>query len=305
MVELSIVIPFHNSAGSLEVLLDKTLEILEETGLQFELICVNDGSQDDTWTRLKEYAARHSESFRLVDLFSNYGQHMATICGLSLAEGSLVLTMDDDLQIPPSEIHKLLSEFKQNGPDIVYGIHYQREHSWYRNTGSRFLRWILKKTSRSKGVGSSFRLMTQDLARVVSASRMEFIFLDEIIAWHTNHVGYCEVEHHPRVHGKSGYSFGRLLSMTFGILFNYTLLPLQIMTFGGLLFGVLSFISGLYYLYNKVVFDVPLGYTSTIVAITFGTSMTLFCLGIIGMYLRKLYFLLIDRPSFHIREVIE
>jgi len=118
---LSIVVPVYNSAKTLTNLLARLTTVLASITQSYEIILVDDGSGDDTWSEIERMRAQYGEHLVAVQLMRNYGQHNALMCGLALARGKYVLTMDDDLQNPPEEIPKLLAHIRQHGLDLVYG----------------------------------------------------------------------------------------------------------------------------------------------------------------------------------------
>ncbi len=303
---LSIVIPVYNSAETLDELFSQIQKSLN--GKQkFEVILVDDGSKDESWEKIVSLKVAHPEEIRGVQLSRNFGQHNALVCGFSFAKGDLVLTMDDDLQHPPSEIPKMLEAFHSKNVDVVYGIYNtNKKHSSTRNAGSLFIQRSSKMVGGNLGMGSSFRLMKKALVeKVVYHKYQSNVFIDEILHWYTTHFATVEVEHHERKAGKSGYTMYRLIMMYFDILVNYTAIPLKMMTWIGLISSLTTFAIGVRFIIHK--FRTPhiqLGFTAQIVAILFSTSLLMFCMGIIGQYMYKIYHLQSRRPSWSISEIL-
>ena len=156
-------------------------------------------------------------------------------------------------------------------------------------------------TNNKNKSGSSFRLVRVSLTnKLLQNHSHNFLFIDAVLAWYTGKIETVDVEHHPRKAGTSGYTFRKLVLTYFDILINYSAGPLRILTYGGLFLSVFFFFLGLRFVYRKIFHDVPLGYTSLIVSVLFSTSMILFCMGIIGQYLYKLYQLQNKRPPYSI-----
>ncbi len=304
-IRYSIVIPVYNSENSLEELVLRLRTCLDQLEGGYEIILVNDGSQDNSWNRLKTIRKENENNLIIVDLSRNYGQHNAQLCGLNLSAGEFVFTIDDDLQIPPEEIPKLIARQKEEKAEVVYGIYPDKQHASYRNLGSKLVEKLISRFGLSEGKGSSFKLISRSLVDKICQSRFEYIYLDEIIGWYSDRIGFQEVDHHVRKSGNSGYSFYNLITITLRIILNYTALPLKVMTYGGLTASIICFALGIYYIYDKLVNDIQLGFTSIIVAITFSTGIILFCLGIIGEYIRRLFFIQQYKPPFFIRELIK
>ena len=213
--------------------------------------------------------------------------------------------MDDDLQHPPEEIPKLIEKYNETNADIVYGVYETKHHGAMRNAGSYLVRKSSKHTSNTIGDGSSFRLIKKDIiSKIRENHQQNFLFIDEIIQWYTSNIQTVLVIHSPRKHGKSNYSFLKLINLYFDILINYSASPLKLMTYSGLLFSLITFCIGVRFIFRKIAYNVPLGYTSTIVSILFTASIILLCLGIIGQYIYKLYQFQQQKPPFSIQKVI-
>jgi glycosyltransferase involved in cell wall biosynthesis len=301
--QISIVVPVYNSENSLNELfsrIDATLKTIE-----YELILIDDGSKDNSWKILEELKKNNPQKITAVKLARNFGQHNAILCGLNYCKGNAIITMDDDLQHPPEEILKLIEKYNETNADVIYGIYETKHHSAMRNAGSYLVRKSSKTTSNTIGEGSSFRLIKKEIiSKIKENHQQNFLFIDEIIQWYTANIFTVIVIHSPRKHGKSNYSFLKLINLYFDILINYSASPLKLMTYSGLLFSLITFCIGIRFIFRKIAYNVPLGYTSTIVSILFTASIILLCLGIIGQYIYKLYQFQQQKPPFSIQKVI-
>ena len=162
---LSVIIPVYNSESSLQELVERIFNVLSPDNYLFEIIMVNDGSDDGSWSVIKGLSEKHS-FIKGIDLMRNYGQHNAMLAGIKHAQYELIITLDDDLQHPPEEIPKLLEKLN-DGYDVVYGKPAIRGHRKWRNYSSTILRIILyivlgTKTAKHQ---SAFRLFRSDLCR--------------------------------------------------------------------------------------------------------------------------------------------
>lgn len=301
--ELSIVIPVFNSAGTLEDLcagIDKAVQ-----HLSYEVILVDDGSKDNSWEKIEALKAKYPDKIKGIRLSKNFGQHNAIICGFTFVRGNMVITMDDDLQHPPAEIPKLIEKMKSSQADVVYGKYTVKHHSRIRNVGGNIARSTSKTYVGNVGIGSSFRIMKRSIVdQVTEHKNQAHLFIDEILHWYTARFEQVEVEHHERKEGKSGYTFFRLVAIFFDTMVNYTAIPLKLMTWIGLFSSLVTFFMGIIFIYRKLVHDVRPGFTAEIVAILFSTSLLMFCMGIIGQYLYKIYHMQSRRPSYSIHTVI-
>ncbi|MBV6483715.1 MAG: Undecaprenyl-phosphate 4-deoxy-4-formamido-L-arabinose transferase [Flavobacteriales bacterium] len=304
--KISVVIPVFNSSEIIPELVDRLMaNFIMLSNYQFELIMVNDGSEDNSWEELKIQKDKFPEYIKIINFTKNYGQHNAILCGFSFCSGDFVITMDDDLQHPPEEISKLIEAQKIKDVDIVYGMYKVKHHSFIRNMGSLFIRKTSEYKKQNEEGGSSFRLIRKNLVDIlVQKHAQHFLFLDAALNWYNTNIEVVEVIHENRKKGKTGYSLTKLFNIYINIMYYYSTKPLKVIIFIGLFSSLISFLLGIRFVYNKFIHDVPLGYTSIIVAIMFSTSLILFCLGVIGNYLYKLYQLQQNKPPYSIKNVL-
>jgi polyisoprenyl-phosphate glycosyltransferase len=302
---LSIIVPVFNSSAMLEELHTSIQNTLE--GKQkFELILIDDGSKDGSWKKIEELKNKFPLTIKGIRLSKNFGQHNALLCGFSFAKGDAILTMDDDLQHPPSEIEKLLQAFEESGADVVYGIYNSKKHSKIRNAGTSVLKNGTKVFVGDNGIGSSFRLMKKNIVdQIILHKHQAHVFIDEILHWYTEKFAYVKVEHHQRKSGKSGFTILKLIIMYFDIVINYTALPLKLMTWIGLISSLSTFGLAMRFIIRKFFLHLaPEGFTAIIVTVLFSTSLLMFCMGIIGQYLYKIYHLQSRRPPYSIDTIL-
>ena len=302
--KFSIVVPVFNSRDSLRELFSGIREVFDRMNSTFEVIFVDDCSRDDSWEVVSTLKSAYPDVIKGIRLSKNFGQHNATFCGMTFARGELIITIDDDLQVPPGEIPRLIEVREQTGCDLVYGLYRRKKHSGIRNAGSKSLKSGAKALHDSPGEGSSFRLIQSDLVKQVLQHRQNFIFLDEIFHWYTDDIRFVEVTHLPRKYKQSGYSFGKLVKLLANLVLYYTMLPLKFLVYGGFLISLITFIIGLQFIIKKLAYNVPLGYTSLIVAVLFSTSIILFSLGVLGEYLSRIYQIHNRKPPYSIKKVI-
>lgn len=305
MVDFSVVVPVHNSEETLDELFSRLFTVFNDLRSSFEVIFVEDGGSDYSWSVLKQLKRQFPDLITAIKLSKNFGQHNATMCGFAFAKGDKIITIDDDLQNPPEEIKKLIETYKENNSDVTYGIYTKKQHTFARNVLSKGV----KKTSKvfRKGIdkGSSFRIINHEIAKKIPDHNVGFIFIDEILQWYTNRISFVEVEHEKRRHNKSGYSLRELFKMASDLTYYYTNIPLKLMVYGGMIISVLSFVLAMKFVVQKIFFDVPPGYTSVIVAILFSTGIIVFSLGIIGGYLSRIQTVQNKKPPFQIEELLD
>jgi len=219
---ISIVIPVYNSQNTLKELASRLIKVLERTTYPFEVLLVNDGSQDGSWQAIQELA-RQDKRFYGIDLIRNSGQINALMCGLKHSRFDLALTMDDDLQHPPEEIPVLLSQMETGLYEVVYGIYDQKKDSWFRALGSEFIdllyNRIFHKPAHLKL--SSFRMIGPECLLSIKNYPPPYLQLHTIILNSTRRIGNVTVHHEPRRSGRSGYSIFKLYKLTMGLVFGH------------------------------------------------------------------------------------
>ncbi len=301
---ISVVVPVFNSAASLGELVSRLEPLLEGLTNEFELLLVNDGSADGSWEVLQELARAHNW-VRPIDLMRNYGQHNALLCGIRAARGEVVVTMDDDLQNPPEEIPRLLAKLNE-GYDVVYGTPSQPQHGFWRNLASRVTKWVLQgamggEIARKVSAFRAFRRTVRDAFASYSAPS---VCIDVLLTWGTGRFAAIPVRHEERRKGVSGYTVRRLVMHALTMMTGFSTLPLQLASIVGFVFTLLGlalliFVLARYWIHGGSVPGFP--FLASVIVIFSGAQ--LFALGIIGEYLARMHFRMMDRPSYAIREV--
>lgn len=223
MVKISVLIPVYNSKTTLEVLCNRLKDTFKALLLDYEIILVDDCSNDDSFSKMIEL---HSQEPRVkvIQLKKNYGQQNALMCGLHYVTGEYAVIMDDDLQNPPEEISKLWNKILE-GYDVVYGLPAPeiKKKQGYRYWGG-VLRDLLFDLMINKPSGikvSSFRILKRDLVEEIIKDRTSFVYISAITFKHRVKAANIEVEHNKREYGNTNYSLSKLVRIYLNILFNY------------------------------------------------------------------------------------
>ena len=301
MPHLSIVIPLFDAALTLPALC-RELSALEIPG-GFELILVNDGSRDETEAIALQLARESRIPITFLSLSRNFGEHNAVLAGLRASTGQYVVTMDDDLQNPPSEVLKLLAITEAEQRDVVYAIYERKEHAWWRNLGSKLTNiiadYVVEKPRRL--YLSSFRCMTRLVADEVAKSRTPYPYIDGLIFQITQNAGAVSVRHVGRGQGRSGYTFRKLVRLWMSMLVNFSVLPLRLMTFAGMVTSALGFLAVIEVLLEHLLRRNPTGWSSLMAAILLLSGTQLLLLGIMGEYVGRIYLGISDKPQSVVR----
>ena len=303
-MKLSVVLPAHNEAACLGSLIPRLTQVLEESGREWQLVFVDDGSADATWPLLKEAAARDPR-IRALRLSRNFGHQMALTAGLEIADGDAVITMDSDLQHPPELIPALLDKAAE-GFDVVYAVRGKHDaEGRYKVVSARVFYWLLNRLASLDlpHGGADFRYMSRRAVDALLAMPERHRFLRGMTRW----VGYSqsviEYEREKRMGGRSKYTQRRMLRFAFDAVVSFSALPLRIASVFGFLFSVFGSLYLLYVIAARMFTDdvVP-GWTSVVgVALVLG-GVQLACLGIIGQYIGRMYDELKGRPLFFVWE---
>lgn len=302
--EISVVVPVYNGEKTIAELFERIKKTLDSEGYSFEVIFIEDCGKDQSWKEIERLKSLYPNEIVGIKLSRNFGQHNATICGYQHASGNLIVTIDDDLQIFPEDIPVLINKHRETGAELVYGSYGEKNHAAFRNMGSLVVNKTLNIAFGTTGSITSFRLITKNLRDNIVTHKQSFVFLDGLFNWHTSHIAKVLVRHQSRAEGRSGYNIWKLIQLSSNMLFNFTTLPLKSLIYLGLLISFLSFSVGFYFILRKVIFDVPVGFTSIIVSIFFMGGITLLVLGVIGEYIGRLYTLQNDKPQHSIKKIL-
>lgn len=309
---LSILIPVYNGALTISRLVDSVIETLSTTANLHEIVLVNDGSHDNSHDIILEIIERYPSYITYIQLFRNFGEHNAVMCGLSHFTGDAVVIIDDDFQNPPSEILPLVTKLL-DGYDVVYSYYEGKKHNWFRNLGSKFndrvATVLLSKPSNL--YLSSFKSMSAPLVRIIVSYSGPYPYIDGLILRSTTRIGKQLVEHAKREEGRSGYTIGKLLSLWLNMFTGFSVIPLRIATYLGFFFSLVSVFLILFFTYVRLsgsVFiqnEIPPGWASTVILITFFTGLQLSILGILGEYIGRVLLTINKSPQYLIRDVFE
>ncbi|CAN5452115.1 glycosyltransferase family 2 protein [soil metagenome] len=293
--------PVYNSQQSLPKLIERLSPVLRSAAGEgsFEVILVNDGSRDDSW-RVVSDLSREQAFVIGINLTRNYGQHNALLCGIRIARFDRICTIDDDLQNPPEELPRLL-EALTDDIDVVYGVPEKERHGLWRNIASVVTKLVLQKAmgaTIARNI-SAYRVFRTRLRAAASEFRGPNVSIDVLLTWATNRFAMVRVKHDDRAIGRSNYTLRKLMSHALNMLTGFSTWPLRFASmvgFGFTLFGVGVLI---YVLLRFVVQGSPVQgfpFLASVIALLSGAQ--LFALGIIGEYIARLHFRMMERPTY-------
>lgn len=304
---LSIVVPVFNEAENLENLYSRLTQVLDAYGKSYEIILVNDGSSDTSETMLDALQQKRPEILKVIHFNGNFGQHMAIMAGFEHARGEVAVTLDADLQNPPEEIPKLIQAIEA-GHDYVGSVRKNRQDSWFRRNASKLNNYI---RARITGIvmndqGCMMRAYKRNVLDAMLASKESVIYIPALAYTYSSNPTEVEIEHSPRAAGKSKYNFYKLLLLNFDIMTGFSLVPLQVFTFIGIVSSILSGLFVVFLLVRRLIVGPEVEGIFTLFAILyFLISIVLMGLGIIGEYLGRIHQEVKKRPRYIVRKIME
>ena len=303
---VSFVIPCYNSSKTIEKVVEEISEVMEKSGdYTYEIVLVNDCSPDDTFEVIKRICSKRKDVCG-VNLARNFGQHAALMAGFHYVHGDIIVCLDDDGQTPADEVWKLLDKLKE-GCDVVYAKYEHKQHSAFRNFGSRInelMTRVMLNKPRDLYISSYFaakRFIIDEMIKYTNP----YPYVIGLVLRTTGKVANTEVNHREREIGTSGYTLGKLLALWFNGFTAFSIKPLRVATVIGSFVAVSGFIYGIYTVIRKLVDpNIVIGFSSLMSAIVFIGGMVMMMLGIIGEYIGRIYISLNNSPQYVIRESI-
>ena len=296
---LSVVVPCHNEVGALPLLLPRLFTACRQTGGSFEIILVNDGSTDATWSALEHLASQHAEIIG-VNLARRYGQQIALSAGISLCRGENIFIIDADLQDPPELLPEMLRRIEA-GADVVYGQRRSRhgETFFKRAAAKLFYRFMRMAGDEALPVDAGdFRLFNRRVWDLLQRMPERQRYLRGMIAW----IGLKQValpyDRQARPTGVSKYPLRRMLHFAMDAVTSFSIFPLRLSLWLGFACGSLALLLLLYVLGSWLLDDTVTGWTSLACIMLFFFGLQFFCIGMIGEYVGRIYLESKQRPMF-------
>jgi glycosyltransferase involved in cell wall biosynthesis len=301
---LSIIVPMFNEGRNIAALFERLVPVVQSIGLTYEIICIDDGSRDDTLAKLVALRTQ-CPAVKVVALSRNFGKEIALTAGLQHAAGRAAIPIDADLQHPPEIIPKLVEKWRE-GFEVVYAVRRSRgTEPLARRLSAGGFYWIFKRLSDvplPKDAGD-YRLLDRRVVDAINAMPERSRFMKGIFAW----VGFrqtgVDYDVEPRREGASGWSIRRLFHFAVDGLTSFSNFPLIAWGYVGAVIAAVALVAGAYFVLHTLIegVDVP-GYASLIVAVLFFGGVQLITLGIIGSYIGRIFQEVKRRPLYFVRE---
>ena len=304
-IQISIVSPVYRAEKMVHMLVERIVKSVTTITDRYEIILVNDASPDASWQMIEHECAQNKQ-VKGVNLSRNFGQHYAITAGLSFAKGEWVVVMDCDLQDRPEEIPALYQK-AQEGYDIVYARRVDRQDRWIKRVPSLLFNAVfdwLSGTNKDKSV-ANFGVYSQKVIaeyNKIPEYARSFGSLIRYLGFKTTAI---DVQHAARAEGKSSYTWSRMFKLAFDVIISNSNKPLRMAVGLGFSMSALSFLLALYNVVARMIGMISFpGYTTTVFSIWFVGGLLLLVLGIIGLYIGKIFDQVKGRPNFIVQEKI-
>jgi len=303
---ISVVVPVYGGINFLDELCDRLNKSLSSITSSYEIILVDDRSADNPWNKIHEISETNNH-VKGIKLSRNFGQHYAITAGLEHSKGEWVVVMDCDLQDQPEEIGEMFNKALE-GYDIVFGRREHRQDSFLKKLGSKMFYKLFSYLTETKqdGTIANFGVYNHKVINSLLNMRENLRFFPTMVKW----VGFksisVDIEHSKRSSGKSGYSFKKLLKLAFDVMLSFSDKPLRLMVKMGIVISLLSLIYALFIIVRVFLgINGLLGWPSLIVSIWFSSGIIIFILGIIGLYISRIFEEVKSRPLYIVDDLID
>lgn len=297
---LSLLVPMYNEAEVIPLFFERIQEVLSDLEIAWEIVCVNDGSQDETEKLITEYA-QNDQRIKLVSFSRNFGKEPAMTAALDYAKGDAIIPIDADLQDPPEVIGDMLRKWEE-GYDVVYAKRASRETDslMKRNTAHWFYTLFNRVSDIPipENVGD-FRLMDKRVVDVIRNMPEKDRFMKGLFTWPGFKTATVEFERQNREMGDSKFNYWKLWNFALSGITSFSTAPIRFGTYLGLVIAAFSFIFGIYIITKTLFMGVETpGYASIVVIVLFLGGVQLVCIGLLGEYIGRIYKEVKNRPLY-------
>jgi undecaprenyl-phosphate 4-deoxy-4-formamido-L-arabinose transferase len=304
---VSVVIPVYNEEDVLAALFARLYPALDALGSTYEVVFVNDGSQDRSVALLREQFQKRPDVTRVILFNGNFGQHMAIMAGFEHARGQRVITLDADLQNPPEEIGNLLAAMDR-GHDYVGTIRRKRQDSAFRRWASKVMNKVRERITkvRMTDQGCMLRAYSRDIVDAMASSREVNTYIPALAYTYAANPTEIEVAHEERAAGESKYSLYKLVRLNFDLVTGFSIVPLQMYSILGFLVSLVSVGFFGLIIYRRIAYGPEAEGLFTLFAIAFLLiGVGLFGIGLLGEYVGRIYQQVRERPRYVIQAILE
>lgn len=302
---ISLIVPCYNEQEVLPIFYKETCKVIEKMDADFEFIFIDDGSKDNTVLIMRELAEKDDRVF-YYSFSRNFGKEAGIYAGLSNAKGDICVVMDADMQDPPSLLPQMYDAIINEGYDLVATCRETREgEPPVRAFFARLFYKIINKISDAdiKDGARDFRMMSRKMVDSIIELGEYNRFSKGIFGWVGFKTKWLPYENIERAAGNTKWSFWKLFKYSLDGIVNFSSAPLYISSLIGILFCIIALISTIFFFVRRLMFGDPVtGWASTACIITFIGGIQLFCVGVLGQYIARMYLETKNRPKYIVRE---
>ena len=303
---ISLVIPVYNEEANLPRLIERLRSVMQTTGRSYEIICVDDGSRDNSLSVLKGFLIY--PEVKVVELTRNYGQHAAIFSGFSIVRGQIVITLDADLQNPPEEIPNLIRVMEDGDYDVVGTIRRERKDSFLRTFPSRMINAVTRKITKvnMSDWGCMLRAYRRNIVDRMVNCHEHSTFIPALATYFSKKVTEIEVGHQERHAGESHYSLRKLINLQFDLVSSFSDFPLKFIMYAGIGMAFLGVSFGAFLAIARLVYGAHWAAQGvfTLFAVLFAfVGLQFFALGVMGEYIGRIYREVRKRPEYMIERI--
>jgi glycosyltransferase involved in cell wall biosynthesis len=306
MPQISIVIPMYNEQEVLEKLFSRLSSCLEPITHDYEIICVNDGSRDETLERLKQYH-KQDNRIKIINFARNFGKEIALTAGIDYTKGNAVIPIDADLQDPPELIAQMVDKWR-NGYKVVLATRRNRPgDSWFKRKTAEWFYSFMNSLSTVKVPANTgdFRLMDRQVIEAVKKLPERTRFMKGIFAWTGFSTTTVYFDRESRAAGSTSWNYWKLWKFALDGIFSFTTIPLHIWTYIGGAISIFAFIWAVVIIIQSLIFGIVTpGYPSLMVTMLFLGGIQLLSIGVLGEYIGRIYTETKQRPLYLVEDEI-
>lgn len=303
---ISFAIPCYNSSNTIGIVISEIIQTINNSDkYDYEIVTVIDGSPDNVYDVLSNLA-KDNKKIKVINLSKNFGQANARMASLKYSTGDYIVCLDDDGQCPVSETLRLITPL-ENGFDISIADYPHKKQSVFKNIGSfanKICARILldvPKDFRS----SNFFAIKRYLCDQINNYNNPYPYIDGLVSQATNSIAYVPMEERNRISGKTGYNLKKLISLWLNGFTAFSIIPLRVSSFVGILCAFIGFLFGVITIIRKLIVpDIQVGWTSTISILLFVGGLIMLMLGIIGEYIGRIYISINNAPQYVVKQTI-
>ena len=306
MKKISFVIPCYGSEKTIEPVINEIEEyVTQRPEYDYEIIAVNDTSPDNVLSVLKTLASSNKK-LKVIDLAKNFGKHSAVMAGFSIVKGDYIVCLDDDGQCPMDRLWDLLDPVIDGGYDYSMAKYYKKKQSGFKNFGSAInslMSQILINKPKDMNF-SNFKAMKRFVVDEMVKYNNPYPYLEGLTLRTTRNIITIPMDERERFAGEGHFTFMKSISLWMNGFTAFSVKPLRISTFFGILFAIIGFLFGLFVIIRKIIHpSIAMGYSSTMAVLLFIGGIIMLMLGLIGEYIGRMYISLNNSPQFVIRNI--